>query len=318
MNSPFHYEAIKNTPLTQDERRRLRTIVSVQMRLKGMIGSGSGDNVLTRKILHFLEAPETKGSAELLNWLLAFAPPALLQEMWRRTPGVQSTVLGDLEVVRQAGVTRLLPRDYISPELQRWQTSTSPHNTLVCFTAKAGKVNIPVQLFHSLVADKFDLIYYLRDPEKRFFTDGIPGIATNTGELCDYLRAHIPESSRISVLGVSSGGYVATDFARQVAVDRLTLFSPPLTYNDATVISNKMATPASRARIYFAKCHKRDREWAREWKRTKYKSAIKWIKTDSHGTLDHLYRHGDFEEFLAWMSGKQKKGLFNFFNTHPK
>jgi hypothetical protein len=310
MSRSFRYDYFKASELSQEERKRLRVMVRTQLQLKdsGNGASAAVDSRIVGELLNFIRSPVKNYSKEVCYWLLSYGSPKLLSEVIGRSRDLRAGNNRILHLIRKAGTDKLLPRDYIAPDIQRWQSCDNPRKALICFTGNAQRLNMPVQLFHCLVADEFDLILYLRDPAKRQFTHGVPGIADDIRSLSRYLRNRIPGDCKISVIGTSGGGYAAAEFSRWVKVDRMALFSPPPASKGVPVDIDPMVTPASRVRIYFACDHPKDRNWADSWSRTEYSGSLVWLKTDSHGTLGSIAWHGEFQNMLAWLSGNDKRG----------
>ncbi|MCC5797768.1 MAG: hypothetical protein JJU48_10655 [Methylophaga sp.] len=312
MSNTPHYQAIKVNGLDEGDRQRLRVAISTQLRISGILKENSR-HLLANKLTAFLESPQKQPSNELFNWLLTYGTPALIAHLLKQTAGFSGSHQARLDLIRRGGIERLLLREHISPDLQLWQSCEHPQTALICFTGKGGKLNIPVQLFHSCVASKFDLIIYLRDPHKRLFTRGIPGIATTIESLGKYLHSQIPEGCNISIIGTSGGGYAAMAIAEQLNAHRIALFSPPLTYEGKTVTDTEKKLPARNVRLYFARYHELDIQWANNWKKTSYRRAIRWLKTDSHGTLSQLFRTADFEPLLGWLRADQPEaGMLHY------
>ena len=299
-NTPHHYQSIKILGLDEADKQRLRVAVATRLRLNGILKKKSR-HLLTNKLIAFLESPESHASSELFNWLLAYGTPALITDMIHHTSSFTSAQQADLDVMRHHGIERLLPRDHISPDLQLWQSNDKPQNALICFTGNARKLNIPVQLFHCSVARHFDLIIYLRDPSQRLFTQGIPGLAKDINGLGNYLRSQVPQDCQTSIVGTSGGGYAALAVAEQLNAHRTALFSPPLNYQGTKIIGQHKGVPIQHVRLYFARQNLRDVNWANDWKNTEYRHAVRWLQTDSHGTLAYLYRSGNFDHCLSWL-----------------
>lgn len=297
----MQYAYIKSRPLSDEEKRRLRISIGTELRLSGAIRRPSQRH-LVKSLLELLSAPNAKVDPQLLDWLLAYGTPRLMARLRGASAG---TGHGSwmLRAIQGARPEQLLPREYISPDYQRFQSNPHPRNALVCFTGNALKLSVPVQLFHCLAVEQFDLIIYLRDFSKQFFTEGIPGIARNQAELNAFLRSQIPMDCRIAVLSASGGGYAAVRFAENVHADRLAMFSPPLKFKDQGAVAATAGIPHENVRIYFGTKHPRDVQYASDWALTGYAPSIKWVDTKSHGTLRFLLESGKSGVLFGWLLG---------------
>lgn len=298
----MQYAYIKSRPLNVEEKRRLRISVGIELRLKGTVRHPSRSRI-ANQLVGFINNPDDGAKNELVNWLFSYGSPKLLGRL-ANSLASHKTGRQDLEAIKRTGAGRLLPREYITPDFQRIQTSEHPRTALVCFTGNSFRLNMPLQLFHCLVADQFDLIFYLRDPEKQLFTQGIGGVATSLDGLIAELRRQIPAGCHIAAISTSSGGYAAMRFAEEAGAARLAIFSPPLTFRNVPSVSGPARIAPDNARIFFARENKRDVRFASDWGGTGYASAIRWIDTDSHGTLKHVFGRGESRALIKWLRGE--------------
>lgn len=297
----MQYAYLKSRPLNEEERRRLRISVGTALRLKGAI-TRPCRNRISSQLAAFLDKPSDGVKNELLSWLLSYGSPQLL-DILLDSLAAHGTRRRELAAFSQAGSRHLLPREYITPDFQRVQNAAQPQTALVCFTGDSLRLNMPVQLFHSHVAGRFDLILYLRDAEKQLFTRGIQGMAASMDELFAELRRHIPAGCHLAVLSASSGGYAAARFAEAAGARRLAMFSPPLKFRDVAAVSGPARMPPSDARIFFARTNEGDVRFASDWAGTGYADAIRWFDTSSHGTLKYLFAQGESQSLVDWLRG---------------
>jgi hypothetical protein len=300
-----NYSYIKSRPLNDNEKRNLYISVATQLHLTNP-NLESSQNRRVNSLLSFLSSPNTKINRNWVNWLLSYGKPRLIQELISSLSRTADTNQIVLDTIKNANPRHLLSKEYILPDIQRIQIKPHPKTALVCFMGNALKLNIPVQLFHILVADRFDLIIYLRDPEKQCFTSGIHGFSQNQVELNIVLRREIPTDCHIAVLGTSSGGYAAAKFAEDVQANRLAMFSPPLLFKNVTAINSPTKMHLDNVRLYFGCKNKMDLKLASEWSNTDYSPSIRWFNTKSHGTLEHLFQHGQINSLFEWLiAGKE-------------
>ena len=220
----MNYSYIKCKPLNKEEKRNLYISVVTQRHLINP-NLASSKKRLVNSLLSFLLFPNTNFNSNLVSWLLSYGSPQLIQKLiseLSRT-GVDTKII-TLDTIKNADPEHILLKEYITPDIQIIQTVPHPKTALVCFTGNALNLNIPLQLFHILVHDQFDLIIYLRDPERQRFTKGLHGVAQNQAELNIFLRNQIPRNCHISVVSTSSGGYAAINFAEEVRANRVALF----------------------------------------------------------------------------------------------
>lgn len=303
----MQYDYLKTRPLNEDERRRLRVAVGSALRMRRAVERPSRQR-LVHEVLALLENPGQGAKPQVLYWLLCYGNPIMLAHLITALQGTMPRE-PELRALLHADPAQLLPREHISPDFQRVQNSPKPKTALICFAGNAHKLNIPVHLFHCLVTARFDLIFYLRDFDKQRFTHGIAGMASDLAGLSQSLRRQIPEDCRIAVVGTSAGGYAAAQVAENLGAGRLALFSPPLLFKGVAAAGRPARLPGQCVRLFFAEDNKLDRQLARDWSETDYASSIRWMDTDTHGTLRQLLADGRFNQFLDWMLGSADPGL---------
>lgn len=286
-------------PLTPAERKRLRTALSAERRLTRGADSLSRF-VIANRLFDATRAAPNDLDPKLRDWLLSYGRPTLIKAFLRQTTCDPRNHFS-LTAMRAVDPAHILPRDYIAPHFQSWKNTSHARHALIAFAGNAQRFNMPVQVFHALFCRGFDLLFYLRDPSRQRFTQGLPGLGTSFDELCAYLRQRIPQSCAISVLGTSAGGYAAAALADRMKVTRVAAFSPPSRFGPRPALGSRPATPASRAALFFAIRNIRDRELATTWRGTPYTSPIRWLDTTSHGTLAFLVRKGETERLIAWL-----------------
>jgi len=317
----MEYDYIKSRALDQKEKRRLRLSIELERKLRALANdNGEAQSVfLQRKIppaqtmnrrtplvqdlLSLFSCSAEKENNAALDWALCYTSPKVLRRwidaLAERPP--QSGVLG---LIQRADPSLLLPRDYIAPDLQRFQRSTAkPKTALVCFTGNAQRLNMPVQLFHILAIHTFDLVIYLRDDKKQRFIGGIPGLGTDLEELGDTLLEMIPKDCHTAVLSASSGGVAASRIAEALAADRMALFSPEFAFKTIVAISDKTKMSSENTRLFFARSNAEDVKLAAQWSESHLRDSIRWLDTRTHGTLTHLVYAGGFRGLANWLGG---------------
>jgi hypothetical protein len=295
----LEYQYIKDA-LIPAERKRLSTAISAERRLTGRTDTRSR-HMIANKLVDATKGDSTTGlDRELVDWLLSYGRPDLIRAFLNQCLFDPRDHFS-LGVMQAAEPAMLLPRDYIAPHFQSWKNPPQARHALIAFAGNAQRLNMPVQLFHALFYRSFDLIFYLRDPDRQRFSQGLPGLGTTFDELCRFLRRRIPEDCAISVLGASAGGYAAAALADRMEVARVALFSPPAVFDPGPAVGRHPATPASRVAVFFATRNARDHELAKGWTGNPYAQSIRWMDTTSHGTLDVLVRRGATERLIAWL-----------------
>jgi hypothetical protein len=296
----LEYRYLKDA-LIPAERKRLTTAISAERRLTGRTDTRSR-HMIANKLVDATRG-ETRATGldpELVDWLLSYGRPNLIQAFLNQCPFDPRDHFS-LGVLQAAEPTMLLPRDYIAPHFQSWQKRPQARHALIAFAGNAQRLNMPVQLFHSLFYRSFDLIFYLRDPSRQRFSQGLPGLGTTFDELCRFLRRRIPEDCAISVLGTSAGGYAAAALANRMEVARVALFSPPAVFEPGPAVGRHPTTPAGHAAVFFATRNATDHELAKGWTGNPYAQSIRWVDTTSHGTLAVLVSSGATERLIAWL-----------------
>lgn len=296
----MQYSYVKSGPLSDEEKRRLRVTVGAYLRLAGVIRHPSQRPLVN--LLLALLTPQTRADPRVLDWLIAYGTPRLIARLREALVGGGSEQWA-IRALLRIPTDQLLPREYITPDYQQFQTRSHPRTALVCFTGNALRLNVPVQLFHCIAANRFDLIIYLRDFKRCSFTQGIPGIARDQDELHALLRSRIPMDCRIAVIGTSGGGFAAVRFAERVGAERLAMFSPPLRLKDERAVEGEARVPPENVRIYFAGMNQGDRAFASDWSSTGYASSTRLFATDSHGTLRYLLGCEQGDALLNWLLG---------------
>lgn len=295
------YSHIKSRPLNDEEKKRLRISIGTELRLKGIIRRPSTSQIASQ-LTDYLESPRDDVRPELLNWLFSYGTPGLLAHLIDSVARLHLK-RPSLQAMLRAGKERILPREHITPEIQKIQTKPHPKSALVCFTGHAQRLNLPVQLVHFLAADQFDLIFYLRDPDKKFFAQGISGLSKSLDQLIADLRQQIPVDCHVAVLSTSGGGYAAARFAEEAGASRLAMFSPLLKIKNVAAISTPARMMPENVRIFFARGNPNDVLFASEWGITDYALGIRWFNTNTHGTLRYLFSSGHLKELFDWLLG---------------
>lgn len=297
----MQYTCFKPEPLSEEEKRRLRISVGTKLRLRGTVSRPSRSRI-ANQLVEFIQDPYDNVKNELLSWLFSYGSPELLGRLIESLAR-KKTNHRELHALLRGGTGSLLPREYITPYLQKVQIRPDPKTALVCFTGNAYRMNLPVQLFHCLAAGQFDQIFYLRDPEKKFFTQGLRGLSTSLDGLIAEIRRQIPPDSHVAVISTSGGGFAAVRFAEAARASRLAMFSPILKTKDDVAVSGPAKISPADTRIFFAIDYERDVAFASDWAGTGYATSIRWFDSDSHGTLRYLFNHGQVQPLIDWLRG---------------
>ena len=297
----MQYRYIKSQPLGAEEKQRLRVAVGLELRMKGIIRQPPRSS-LARQLLAMLEQIELPAKEELRGWVFSYCRPSFFAELFNAV-AEDEVPHPDFNILRVAGLDKLLPREYITPDFQCVQKTLKPQNALVCFTGNGQRLNLPMQLFHCLAMDYFDQIFYLRDRGKNFYTQGMPDIFPDFDSLALAVRAEIPLDCHVAVFGCSSGGHGAALFAEAVGVDRVALFSPPLTYRGVPSLSKHSRMRAQNVKVFFAGRNALDNKLAAAWRHTAYAPTLILLDTESHGTVRYLYGGDKLRPLLNWLSG---------------
>jgi hypothetical protein len=242
-------------------------------------------------------------------WALSYGKPYLLRRLCRSLSRIDPQ-RWELKLLKAAPASLFLPCEYLYPDYQIFQsTAGTPARALVCYTGRSLRLNIPVQLFHCAVAECFDVIIYLRDRRRSAYAEGVPGLGDNSEALTASLARHLPPGSRISVLATSEGGIAASRTANDLGASRLALFSPSLLSKASLGVPSSGVSNVDSARLFFAKDHPPDWKRAREWCGVKHMPQIEWLKTSSHGTLEHLATTEQLGSLIEWLAGGQARRL---------
>jgi hypothetical protein len=301
MTESVQYTYYKSAPLNDEERRRLRVSVATERCLAGNADC-SGRAQLVGSLCGLLSGTVRTANPQLANWLLAYGTPKLIARL-KRVSAQAGYGQWLSRAIARIDMSHLLTREHISPDYQRFQTKSSPRSALVCFTGSAQKLSVPVQLFHGFVAGRFDLVLYLRDVNKQFFTQGIRGIAPDMPGLFAYLRNQIPADCHLAVLSASGGGYAAVRFAEAAGAHRLAMFSPPFKFKDVAAVDGSARLQPDTACLYFGRANQKDAQYAADWAETDYAQCIRWFETGSHGTLRHVFECGQADALIGWLLG---------------
>ena len=240
------------------------------------------------------------------DWLFSYANPRILRRLIDLLTN-RPAQPGRFGMLQKSDPSNLLPSDYFSPDLQRFQRSRGkPENALVCLSVN-GRMNMPIQYFHLLVAEKFDLILYLRDDRRLKYRRGIPGLGSNIEALASTIRHHIPENCHTAMLSYSSGGIAATRISQELDMDKLALFSPLFYFKDIAALDSDLTVGNTMSRLYFARNHPIDRELSDIWAETRFGDSILWLEIGHHGTLNHFVCYDqEFWNLISWLAGNNE------------
>jgi len=198
-------------------------------------------------------------------WALSYGRPVLLQRLITSAAG-RDTGVWNLKLLQRGRADLVLPRERYVPAYQVVRNSQGkPRNALVCVTGNSDRLNMPVQLFHFSVADSFDLLVYLRDPNRTLYGSGVPGLGTSMEEVGDALTEWIPGDCVVSVLSTSAGGLAAAHLANRLRADRAALCSPPRLSRSPAALREPALDRVGQCRIFFARANSGDVERAGEW-----------------------------------------------------
>ena len=294
------YSYIKTSPLNTKEKQRLRTSIGTELRLQHLIQNPS-QHILINFLINLCKDPLGNIHDEAIDWLLSYGRPTLIKKFIDALSTID-TKNTTLNTIKYGNKDHILLRDYINPDIQKIQLQAKPKTALICFTGGAHKLNMPIQLFHFLAAHRFDLIFYLRDFTQQAFTSGISTIASNIHELSVVLRESIPPDCSIAVLGASTGGYASACLSEAIPINRLALFSSPFLFNGIPAM-HQFRIPPEQVKLYFAANNTMDNKFASRWANTKDVSSLRWIITDTHGTLRYLFLCGHLDVLFNWLLG---------------
>jgi len=308
----MEYDYIKSRALNQRERHRLRLAVAVDRQVadpaRNDLTGARGDSRRER-LLGALERlvsnPAEPAESSVLDWALCYASPKAIAAIIDRLSGAQTQpgLLGDLQNMVPA---RLLLREYITPDYQRFQgTSDTPERALICVTGNAYRLNIPVHHFHLLAHAAFDVIIYLRDDRKQHFLRGIRGMGESLDELAETLKRKVPINGSTAIIATSSGAIAATRLAERLCSERVALFSPEFSFKGVAAIGDRLALTADQVAIFASKDNPLDVTFMNAWKETHLADSIRWIDADTHGTLAYLVHTKQNDALLSWLGGRK-------------
>lgn len=288
---------------TADACLRLRLPVRALPLLARITGHSSSTS-LGGRLVALVRDPVNSYDGPAFVWAMNYGSANLLRRM---TVALSATDPDrwQLKLVKGMNPDLLLPREYLVPDYQVFECGTTAlNNVLICFAGNARRLNMPVQLFHCAVAEKFDLLIYLRDNRRKGYAEGIPGLGDDPDALTQALADWVPNGSRVAVLATSAGGIAAARVANTLQADRLLLCSPPSISRAPDSFREVSLNNVGETRIFFAANHGGDRSRAREWQDVKGAPAIEWVDTVSHGTLTELAAQGELEALIEWLTGE--------------
>lgn len=260
-----------------------------------------------RMVADIAAALETGRPLKLVEmaWILSYVPSNRLESFAQLIdPGPEDPWY--IRTVEHARADRLLEREHLVPDFQRYQRDGAPPKyALVCLTGHALRLNIPLQMFQLLAVERFDLLLYLRDETKRGFMSGIRGIASSLDGLARVIADQIPEAVPAAYLAVSSGGVAALRLAARSDAGRCVCFSSGPTYLDREAIDPERPLAPDRARLYFNRHNGMDREMARAWQARGFAGSIRWLDGTGHATLTEAAASNRLDRIFAWLDGSE-------------
>ncbi len=89
---------------------------------------------------------------------------------------------------------------------------------LLIFAGLADRLQLPMPLFHRIIAPLDTSVIYLRDTQRSFFLGGIAGLGSNVKDAVAALRVRIDAlgANKIYTLGNSSGGFAAIRYGLEL------------------------------------------------------------------------------------------------------
>lgn len=270
----------------------------------------SNQSKLVKSLVSFLRQPDGEHHPQLVEWVLSYGTPALIQYLMNSAKSVDSEN-NILRVLQNVNPDWILPKEYICPDIQVAKMNARPRTVLVCFAGHALRLNIAVQLLHLLAASHFDMMIYLRDVRKQQFTQGLDEIADNLTDLNMFVRDQIPSDSYVSVLGTSGGGAAAIDFSETHRAQRLVLCSPSFEFKGVRALDSRTTLHGDNVRLFFAEYHPMDQELISQWRTTAYASSIQILNSATHATLKHMFDQDELCSMFEWMLAGDK-------NTHAE
>lgn len=297
------YRFGKARALNGTERWRLRTAIRLQHALRQDLLPEDGDGSERLRQLHATVLdPNNTANASSVDWLLCHAPPALLRQFILR---VQRRTFrrGLLSLVGNMQPDTLLPREHITPDWQIVLGKPRPASALVALTGHALRLNIPLQLFHSLVARDFDAFVYLRDTSRLHFRSGVAGFGDSASAVASRLRQELATCTHVALLGTSSSANATLEIALSLGAHRTALFSPDLLNDMPEDFVRRIDDHTGEIQTFFARQSRQDRELARGWEAAFPRHPPRWLSRSSHGTLAHLVHAGEFPYLRSWLAG---------------
>ena len=299
----MHYRFGKTRALNRTERWRLRTAIRLQhaLRHEQMPGEDEGPERL-RQLHAALVEPDGTANTAAIDWLLCHAPPPLLRRFIVR---VQRRAFrqGMLSLVARMRPDALLQREHITPDWQILHGDSAPASALLALTGHAMRLNIPLQLFHSLVARHFDAFVYLRDSERLHFRSGVVGLGASVAEVTARLADELQSCSHVALLATSSGANATLEMAAALGARRIALFSPDLIHDVPAQLVEDIERRGGEIRAHFARQSRQDRELAKAWQVAVPRVPPRWLHASNHGTLSHFVHAGEFPQLRHWLTG---------------
>jgi hypothetical protein len=294
------YRYFKQTRLNAVEKSRLRLSIHTERCLASPHKSSA--STLANALIELFSNLDKMRDPNLIDWILSYGHSKLINRLLHSLAEVQPQQRS-LQLVKNADSADLLPKEYISPDIQIIQSTPHPRRALICFCGGAHRLNMPVQMFHFLAAKRFDLILYLRDFQKQSFNLGITGIANNFSELALFLRQQIPSNCQVAVLGTSTGGFAAARLTEQIQVERLALFSSPFMFKNIDSLTQPANLSLEKVRLYFANTNLQDIKFADRWSKHGFGACCHWFNTADRGTLRNLFLQNKMDMLLNWLQG---------------
>ena len=255
--------------------------------------------MVAQGLLNFESGSQAKIDRNALNWVMSYGRAALVRKLltlMEASEGGHPTY----ELLKKSNPDEFLTMEHITPDFQMVTKKSEVNNVLVCFAGNSLRINIPVQIFHLAVKDHFDQIIYLRDPLKQYFTLGMNSIADDFDDLAKLLCEKLPAKSHLTVLGTSSGGFAAMNFANYAQPERLLLFSPPYEFRGNCAPTDKLQMSRNNIRIFFAENSKFDVDLVKQWKASPLTACVELVDGDSHSTLEYLWETEGFYKIIDW------------------
>jgi len=297
----------------EDENRRRERIAAaadlcVRARVPGVMLSLLARYLKARRVELIAELvalardPVRRYRERAFVWALSYGGPSLLRRLIASANSAHPDAW-NLKLLQRGRADMVLPRERYVPAYQVVRNSQGePRNALVCVTGNEHRLSMPVQLFHFAVADSFDLLVYLRDPNRTLYGSGVPGLGTSIEEVAAALTEWVPEGCAVSVLSTSGGGLAAAHLANRLRADRAALFSPPRLSRSPATLRESALDRVGQCRIFFARANSADVERAGEWQDVSGVAGIEWLDTHSHGTLKHVAEQDRLADLVDWLA----------------